>query len=167
MSGSSASTSSNQQQATTTSNLNLQGGSGTTIGGDRNVITTTDAGAVAGGVSLGTDAIHMAGDVSQAAINLGQWAVSQGTDVANHGLDNARAAYETSLTFGSDALQAVQQIAAASQSNNRAIVSDAVTGFQSLAMQNSASEADKVSKVAIYGFAAIAAALVLPKLLKA
>lgn len=104
------------------------------------------------------------------------------------GLDNAQAASAGALAFGKSALEQVADANASSLDvlaglvsgafdNSKTIArdalaasaqatSDAAAGFGALAKQTSASTDDRVGKVAMYAFAALAAVFVLPALFK-
>lgn len=146
---------------------NLQDTGGTTVAGNTGGSTTvnnvqTDDGAVAAALasnySVTKAALSVNGDVSQAAIDLGSKAISSGQAVANQGLDNAAAAYQSGLTFGTDALDAVESLASENAQQQTNLVNNALGGFSSLATQNSASTDTQLQKVALY---AIVAAVVL------
>lgn len=137
---------------------NFQNSGGLTVAGNKGNTTvqniSTDAGAVAGGVALGRSAIKANSDVSQAAIDLGSQAVSAGQQVANAGLDHAEAAYQSGLTFGTNALDAVQQLAEEFSTQNASLTANALDGYQSIAQQNSASNSTQIQKIALWAIAA-------------
>jgi hypothetical protein len=182
-------TSTTTQSSTAVQELNLQDTGGITVAENKGatslvyapVTNTTDAGAVASASRLARAALSgnaaatagafslastVSSDVSHEAIVLGQSAIDAGTGIANHGLDNAAAAYQSGLTFGSDALNTVAQIAADSLGHQEALTSNALQGFATLATQNSASEATQIQKVALYAIAAAVAIVVLPRMFK-
>jgi hypothetical protein len=90
--------------------------------------------------------------------------------VASMSLDNAFAVNSNSLDvlkgLVSGALDNSVTLARDSIAANRAATDSAITGFGSLAQQTSASDGDRISKVAMYAFAALAAVFVLPALFR-
>lgn len=153
--------------------LNLQDTGGFTAADNKNTsisYVNTDSGATSAALKANTDvataAILSNTDVSHAAINLGSQALDSGTAVANHGLDAASAAYESGLTFGTDAIQTVQQLAHDFSTQNEQLTASALGGYQSIAQQNSASDATQIQKIAIYVIVAAVAIVVLPKMMK-
>lgn len=132
MSGSSATTSSTQQQLTSTQNV--QGGSGLTFAGSNNVVKVMDPGAVQAAV-----------EINKAAQQTAQAGIYGGEVVFNSGLDHATAAYQSSLTLGHDAIQAVTDIASAAAAANSRITSNAVTSLSAVAQQNSESQGTQVT----------------------
>jgi len=173
VSGSSAKTSTTSSQSTNVRNLNLQDTGGFTAADNKNssitaisVTNTTDAGAVAGGVSLGKAAIDANNDISHAAIDLGGQAIAAGQQVANAGLDNAAAAYQGGLTFGTNALDIVHALADEYSAQNASLAESALSGYQSIAQQNSASTSTQIQKIALYAIGAAVLIVVLPKVFK-
>jgi hypothetical protein len=190
-SGSKSSTSTSSSQATNVSELNLQDTGGITVAdnaGPTNVAytsVTTDQGAVqasfdaitaavkaafGGNTNVTNSAINLAQDASHdatsAAITLGSNAIDSGVQVANHGLDNAAAAYQSGLTFGTSALNTVANLIQDSATREANLTSTALSGYQSIAQQNSASNATQIQQVALYVIVAAVAIVVLPKLFK-
>jgi hypothetical protein len=190
-SGSKSSTSTSSSQATNVSELNLQDTGGITVAdnaGPTDVHYTsinTDQGAVASSFAAIADAVSKAfgantnvtnsainlaadasNDATSAAITLGQTAIDSGTLVANHGLDNAAAAYQSGLTFGTSALNTVANILDDSLQAQKSLTSTALSGYQTIAQQNSASNATQIQQVALYVIVAAVAIVVLPKLFK-
>ena len=141
---------------------NLQDTGGLTVQGNKGATTiiskSTDAGAVKAGAAVAGAAIGANSDVSLAAIDLGNHAISSGAQVANAGLDNAQAAYQAGLSFGTDALNAVSDLASRNAQQQSDLVANALSGFGSLASQNSASSGTQLQKVALF---AIVAAVVI------
>ena len=191
MSGSQSKTSTSSSQSTNVSELNLQDTGGITVAdntGNTKVnytSVTTDNGAIqaagnlagtAVGAALGanTDVVNSAinlasglsSDVSSAAITLGQTAIDTGGALANKGLDNAAAAYTSGLTFGTNALDTVAQIASNSLSAQTNLTNNALAGYQTIAQQNSASDASQIQKIALYALAAAVLVVVLPAMFK-
>ncbi len=165
MSGSGASTSTSSSSQTKVNELNLQDTGGITVADNKGqtaltyVSQTTDANAVKAGTAVATSAV-------QAANDLGTSAISAGTTIANKGLDNAAAAYQSGLTFGTNALDVVQAIAQQFASQNEQLTGDALSGYQSIAQQNSASTSTQIQKVALYAIVALVVILVVPKVFK-
>lgn len=135
---------------TTTTNTEQVDKSGNTgfqdIGGNLTLSSTShntaiDAGAVAAGLNLGGQAIEATRQVNADSIELLSGLVSGA-------LDNSK-------TMARDSIEASRQSTA-----------DAIAGFGSLAKATSASTDDRVGKVAMYAFAALAAVFVLPALFK-
>lgn len=193
MSGSQSKTATTSSQATNVSELNLQDTGGITIadnsGGTKLVYnsssTNTDYGAISGALGAITGALgtvgsvannaitgnsilaqNLSSDVTSAAITLGQTAIDTGGQLANHGLDNAQAAYESGLSFGSNALNTVAALLNDSASREASLTSSALSGYQSIAQQNSASDATQIQKIAGWAIAAAVALVVLPKVFK-
>jgi hypothetical protein len=184
-SGSKSNTSTSSSQETNVSELNLQDTGGITVAdnsGPTNLqYVTTDDGAVSGALSAITaavkaafagntnvtnSAINLSSDVSSAAVTLGSNAIDSGTEVANHGLDNAAAAYTSGLQFGTNALDVVANLVSDQENRNAALTSDALSGYQSIAQQNSASQSTQIQKIALYAIGAAVALVVLPKVFK-
>lgn len=189
MSGSSSKTSTSSSQATNVSELNLQDTGGITVadnsGPTHLTYVATDDGAVSssidgivqavkaafsGNTNVTNSAINLASDassdVSSAAVTLGTDALDSGTQIANHGLDNAAAAYTSGLTFGTNALNTVANLISDQELRNQSLTSAALSGYQSIAQQNSASNSTQLQKVAIYALVAAVAIVVLPKVFK-
>jgi hypothetical protein len=108
----------------------------------------------------------LSSDVSHAATTLGQTALDQGFSVANAGLDHAAAAYQSGLTFQNDALNTVANIAQDSLLHQESLTNNAISGFQAIAQQNSASDSTQIQKIAIYAVAAAVLIVVLPAMFK-
>jgi hypothetical protein len=176
VSGSSSKTETQSSQATNVSELNLQDTGGITVAdnkGGTNLTynsVTTDSGAIAGIVQTANQAFKTAGmlssDVNAAAVNLGGQALDTGAQVANHGLDNAAAAYESGLSFGTNIVNTTAQLLQDSADREAALTNNALAGYQSIAQQNSASQSTQIQKIAIYAIAAAVAVVVLPGLFK-
>ena len=115
---------------------------------------------------LGRGAFTLSSDVSQSAVDLGRTALSAGQQIANAGLDNAAAAYSGGLTFGNNALQAVQSIASDALLHQESLTASALSGYQSIAQQNSASDSTQIQKIALYAIGAAVLLVVLPKVFK-
>lgn len=174
-------TTTSQASTVNTTNLNVQDTEGVTVVGSGNAITTTDFGA-----------IETAGEVSREALELGRSGLNIGADLAGRGLDNAFAfgsdTVSDAFSFGTRSLDSVTDFADSALQTNvgvtrdaldfageagagvldfaRSLVGDTVTGLKDLSMQTSASTDDRVAKVALYAFVAVAAAIVLPQLFK-
>lgn len=182
--GGKSSTSTSTSSSTNVQELNLQDTGGFTAADNKNTSITyvnTDSGATSAALKANTAATKAAlyanadvsreaiagnTDVSLAAINLGSNALASGNQVANHGLDAASAAYESGLTFGTDAIQTVKQLAQEFSTQNETLTASALNGYQSIAEQNSASDATQIQKIAIYVIVAAVAIVVLPKMMK-
>jgi hypothetical protein len=189
-SGSKSQTSTSSSQATNVSELNLQDTGGITVADNAGPVglsytsVGTDYGAIgaagtaisdtvnkafAANTNVTNSAINLAsglgGQTLASAVTLGQTSIDSGATVANHGLDNAAAAYQSGLTFGSDALNTVANLIQDSASREASLTSSALSGYQSIAQQNSASSATQIQKVAIYLIVAAVAIVVLPKML--
>jgi hypothetical protein len=168
-----------QSSVVNTTNLNVQDTEGVTLIGDSNQVTTTDFGAIQAAGELGYEALRMGND-----------ALRTGADLAGRGLDNAfdfgRSTVSDAFTFGTRSLDSVTAFADEALATNagvsrdaldfasevgggvldfaRNLVGDTVSGLQSLSMQTSQSSDDRVAKIALYAFVAVAAVLVLPKM---
>jgi len=108
----------------------------------------------------------LSSDVNHAAITLGQTALDTGGSLATAGLDHAAAAYQSGLTFQNDALTTVANIAQDSLLHQESLTNNAISGFQSIAQQNSASDSTQVQKIAVYAVAAAVLIVVLPAMFK-
>lgn len=173
MSGSSSKTATTSSQSTNVSELNLQDTGGITIadnsGGTKLVYnsSTSDYGAIGAALAGITKVATTANsDVSSAAVTLGQTAIDTGGLIANHGLDNAQAAYESGLSFGSNAINTVAAALNDSAARETSLLQSALGGYQSIAQQNSASDATQIQKIAGWAIAAAVALVVLPKVFK-
>jgi hypothetical protein len=163
------------------------------IGGPVN-LTTTDFDAVSMAGELGTQAIDLgrrsvdnvvdfAGrgvdsivgatrDVNRDSLDFAGQALDTVADFADSGrrdsLDFATGALDKSFNFAGQSLEAATQFATDAGGSvldfARDMVGNTVSGFKELTMQTSASTDDRVAKVALYAFAAVAASVVLPKL---
>ena len=170
-SGSKSNTSTSSSQSTNVSELNLQDTGGITVADNTGPVKLaytsvgTDYGAIGAALKANTDlASGLGGQTLASAVTLGQTAIDSGATVANHGLDNAAAAYQSGLTFGSDALNTVANLIQDSATREANLTSSALSGYQSIAQQNSASSATQIQTVAIYLIVAAVAIVVLPKL---
>jgi hypothetical protein len=117
-------------------------------------------------ISTDQGALRVAGGLGEAAFSF-----------AGAGLDNAQAANAGALSFGRSALDNVARVNADSLSllgglitgaidSSRTLARDAIEGFGSLATRNSASTDDRVTKLAGFALAAVAAAFILPAIWK-
>lgn len=168
-SGSKSSTSTSSSQSTNVSELNLQDTGGITVADNKGSTAlnytnvSTDSGAISGAFSA---AEHLSSDVNAASVTLGQTALDTGASIANHGLDNAAAAYQSGLTFGQDALTTVANIQQDALAHFEALTSSALSGYQSIAQQNSASDSTQIQKIALYAIGAAVLIVVLPRMFK-
>jgi len=148
----------------------------TTVNTD-NRVYQSDFGAVKAGTDVANNALGGMVDVSLDAISLGSDALDASTTNLTRGLDFAADAYANSLTFAGDTTQnslgfagsLVDQLfsfttnaidTVGTQARN--LASDSIAGNQSLAVATSESGDDKIVRIGMYAFAAIAAVLVLP-----
>ena len=160
-SGGNSRSSTTQEQTTYNDTRNLQDNEGLTVGENSGSISvsTTDFGAV-----------DAATDVSREALDLGRSAVDGAYDFAGRGMDNAfdfaRGTNRDAMDFAGDALGTVAGLADMTRESSRELVGDTIAGFKSLAMQTSASTDDRVAKIAMYAFAAVAALVILPQIFK-
>jgi hypothetical protein len=167
--GSRSDTSTSSAQSTNVSELNLQDTGGFTVADNSGPTklsytnVSTDAGAVNAAIG-GITKIAQSGN--SAAITLGQTAIDAGAQIANRGLDNAAAAYSSGLTFGTTALETVANLIQDTSLREQQLTSAALSGYQTLAQQNSATDATQIQQIAIYVIVAAVAIVVLPKLLK-
>lgn len=150
--------------------------------------TATDGGALDAAASIADRALSVGLDVSREALDVGRSALDTALLTNQRGLDNA-------LAFGSRSLSSVdaaradalnladRSVSSIADLSDRGFsfaestlgaalraVGDAtdaaIGGVQSLARQTTASEGDRVSKVAIYAVLAVAAALALPAIFR-
>lgn len=172
-SGSKSSTSTSSSQSTKVNELNLQDTGGITVADNKGSTdltyqnVSTDQGATSAAIKgIGDVATKLSSDVSSAAVTLGSASIATGAQVANHGLDNAAAAYASGLDFGTNALNTVANLLQDSATREEALTANALSGYQSIAQQNSASDATQIQKIALYALAAAVAVVVLPALFK-
>jgi len=167
-SGSKSNTSTSSSQSTRVNELNLQDTGGITVADNKGSTqlaytnVSTDEGATSAAIAANT---KLSSDVSSAAVTLGTTAIDSGTEVANHGLDNAAAAYSAGLDFGNNALNTVANLLQDSAQREESLTASALQGYQSIAQQNSASDSTQIQKIALYAIAAAVALVVLPKML--
>lgn len=178
-----SSTTNNTQQTTNAVDNRVFGEGAITLEGTGNTVNTT---------VTDFDALRTAGEISSDAIALGREGIISGFDFAGRGLDTAIGAVrETSKdamdfaeflsgrsldtvtgladSYGSglaDTTREAFDFADRGLTTIASLVGDAVGGFGELAMQTSASTDDRVGKVAMYAFIAVAAVIVLPQLFK-
>lgn len=179
-----------QSSVVNTTNLNVQDTEGVTVVGDSNQITTTDYGALQAAGELGYEALRMgneslrtgadlAGRGLDNAFDFGRSTVMDAFDFGGktasdafafgtRSLDSVTAfadeALQTNAGVSRDALDFASEVGGGVLDFARGLVGDTVSGLQSLSMQTSQSSDDRVAKIALYAFVAVAAVLVLPKM---
>jgi len=134
--------------------LNLSNVSGVSLAETTNV-NYVDAGALktagdiaSGAYALGTSALGLSGSALQTVAKANTDSLGLLAGLVSGAIDNSK-------TLTRDALDASAKS-----------VSQAITGFSTLAAQNSQSSDDRVQKVALYALLAVAAVMVLPALFK-
>jgi len=155
---------SNQYTTETNTQQTDQGGNSglnfSNVGGGVSLQTTTNVNTLDGG------ALNVAGNIASGAYGLGSQALGLGAK----SLDAISAVNADSLTLlgglVSGAIDNSRTMARDAIQAGSNTVSSAIAGFKSLAEQNSASSDDRVQKVALYAFLALAAVFVLPPLFK-
>lgn len=185
-------TTTSQASTVNTTNLNVQDTEGVTVVGSGNAITTTDFGAIEAAGEVSREALEL----GRSGLNIGADLAGRGLDNAfSFGSDTVAGALRfggdtvsDAFSFGTRSLDSVTDFADSALSSNvgvtrdalefagnagagvldfaRSLVGDTVTGLKDLSMQTSASTDDRVAKVALYAFVAVAAAIVLPQLFK-
>lgn len=187
MSTSRSRTQSEQHSTTNVQNLNLQDTQGVTLANSsHNTINVTDQGAV----DAARDFANSALDVGVEALRMGQTNLDTAARFAGRGLDTALDATRGALDFSESAVRSNESIArdsikrisdfggvALGESLDFArdifegagnalknVTEQNLTGLTGLAKQTSESSDDKVTRTAMYAFAAIAAVFVLPAL---
>lgn len=179
-----------QASTVNTTNLNVQDTEGVTVVGDSNSIMTTDFGAIerAGEVStaaldLGRDSLNIGADLAgrgldnafafgsdtvAGAFNFGRDVAADGFSFGTRSLDTvadfADSALNTNADLARDSLSFASEVGGGVLDFARSLVGDTVSGLQTLSMQTSSSSDDRVAKIAMYAFVAVAAAVVLPKI---
>lgn len=147
-------------QTSTTIQTNYLDGGSLTLAGD----ISRQALAVAGG------GVANASAANAGALQFGSQALSQVADLNANSLQLFASlvgdAFDNSRTLARDAIDASANALAKFSDFSSTATADAVAGFGALAKQGAESTDDKVSKVAMYGLAAIVAAMVLPQLFK-
>jgi hypothetical protein len=142
-------------------------------------------------LALSESALRATGDATERAFSFGNDALNSSLDaaggLATRAFDFSRDAVSGALGFGADAVSSIERVNADSidflgalVSNsidasktiaregaqaNQSVLADALGGFQKLAVQNSETDSDKMTKVIGLALAAVVAVLVLPKLL--
>lgn len=149
----------------------------TTVVTTDNRVYQSDFGAVEAGTNVARDAItsnervtgdaiSAMSDVSSDAISLGRDALDSANDNLNLGLGFALDTYESSLVFGEKAIDAVSENARdfsdALANQNESLISQTISGLQSLAKTTSESADDRVTRLGVWAFGAIAAIMILP-----
>lgn len=116
------------------------------------------------GRSTVTDAFAFGGD----ALNYGRDVTTDAFAFGTRSLDSVTAfadeALQTNAGVSRDALDFASEVGGGVLDFARNLVGDTVSGLQSLSMQTSQSSDDRVAKIALYAFVAVAAVLVLPKM---
>lgn len=182
-----------QHSSTQVSNLNLQDVEGITLLNSAGAqITTTDHGAIAGALDVGIEALRLGGDVVSDGMSLAGRGFDAAEDMTRATLDSNIAVTREALRFSEgavgdalgfgrdaldltgattrDALQRITEFGDLALEGSLAFARDLtdanLTGLTALAQQTSASADDRVTKTAMYAFAAVAAIMVLPAIFK-
>ena len=136
------------------SGLNLSNVSGVSLS-EQNTVNYVDPGALeaakniaAGAYGLGSQALNLSGSSLQTVAKVNSDSLGLLAGLVSGAIDNSK-------TLTRDAL-----------ASNKESVQQAISGFSTLAKQNSASSDDRVQTVALYAFAALAAVFVLPALFR-
>jgi hypothetical protein len=182
---------SRQTQSTTNdvTNLNVQDTEGVTIAGSDNVsVTTTDFGAIDAALDIGLEALRMGQTNLDTAASLAGRGLDTALDATRGALDFSDSVVRTNERVASDAIERIADFGGvalgevrgfgdsaldfASGVFDRALNAQAdlaganLQGLTQLARQTSESADDRVSRTAMYAFAALAAVFVLPPLLQ-
>lgn len=182
-SGTSGKGSSSSRSSSTTNNV-------TTTHVD-NRVYQSDFGAVEAGTGVANRAVDALTDISSDALDLGRDGLAAGTDNLNLGLGFAEKVYGDSLAFGGDAIDAIasnsdsaldfgrdalgrladnqdsaldflSNLVDSFGMNAQKFTDQAIAGFETLAVKSSESADDRVGKVAIWAFVAVAAIMIVP-----
>jgi hypothetical protein len=159
-----------QTSVTEVQNLNLQDTEGVTLANSsNNVITTTDYGAIDRAADISGDALNLGREALLSNESLSRAALGSVENVAirsNESIErfagdtlaSNRNLLESALDFASDLF------GTATSATQKAVDTN-ISGLQSIAQKNSESADDRVTRVALYAFAAIAAVFILPGLM--
>jgi hypothetical protein len=128
-----------------------------------NSVHTSDFGAVQAGTDVATRALEENSEVARASIGAGR-------DLAGSAFDTARDINDDSLKLlgglVDKSIDASKTYARDSAEGFKGALTTALGGYEKLAVQNSASSDDRVTKVAGLALLAVAAVLILPALFK-
>lgn len=132
---------------------------------------------IGGGLSLtdSTTINSIDGGALDVAANIAAGAYGLGSQALTGALNFGRTSVDSIAKVNADSLSLLGGLVSGAIDNSRTITRDslaaskdsvqqAISGFQSLATQNSQSSDDRVQKVALYALAAIAAVFILPAL---
>ena len=162
--GSRSSTSTASSSRTRVSEPNLQDSGGLTLAQNSGPVTLVSNSTSSGAMRVARNAVdanaaeaatgfHTLGDVSAQAIGLGGAGLATGASIANAGMDNAAAAYQSGLSFANQALDTVAGLASAQNA-----------GLAQIAAANSAppgAQGTSLGKTALIAAAIIAAVVLL------
>ena len=171
MSGGKGNSRANTASSSTTTN--------TTTTNIDNSVHTSDFGAIQAALDIGIEALRMGESNFDSAANLAGRGLDTVLDVTSRALDTTDSAVRSNEAIASESMQRIAEFGGVALGESfdfaRDVVSGAgsavadavrtnIEGLQSLAHQTSESSDDRVTRVAMYAFAAIAAVFILPKL---
>lgn len=176
MTGGRSRTQNEQTSTTQVTNLNVQDTEGVTIANSSGVtITQTDFGALAAAQDIGTEALRLGADNLETAANLAgrsldtaEFAVRGAFDFGETAIGSqetiARDAISEIAEFGERALEMITGGFGDALGAQSRLTEQNLGGLTALARETSESADDRVSRTALFAFAAIAAIFVLPAL---
>jgi hypothetical protein len=130
----------------------------------------SDFGAISAGRDLAESALSFASEAGSNASGLAAASTNRALDFGADALTTVQRVNADSIELlGSlvgQTIDATKTLAREGAQANSTTLSDALGGFKQLAIQNSESDADKMTKVIGYALAAVVAALVLPAIFK-
>jgi len=155
---------------TTTALTDNSGNQGIQAGGAVRLDTRSSSTKTTNNISTDQGAVKIAGNIATAGITSAQAS-------AAGALGFGKSALDTVAKANGDSLKLISGLITGAFDNSKTVVRDAldanakatndsISGFAALAKQTSASDGDKVGKVAMYAFVAIAAVFVLPAIFK-
>lgn len=136
-----------------------------------NSVHTSDFGAVQAALDIGLEALRMGGENLTTSADLAGRGLDTALDATRSALDFSESVVGSNERLARDSILAISDfggVALGEVTNFARDLTEAnLSGLTSLARQTSESADDRVSRVAMYAFAAIAAVFVLPALFKA
>lgn len=168
-----------QTSSTQVTNINLQDTEGVTIVGDGNQVTSTDYGAINSAIDIGLEALQMGQTNLDTAASLAGRGLDTALDATRSALDFSDSVVRSNERVASDSIQRIADFGGVALGESldfardvfegagsalRNVTESNIAGLTSLAKQTSESADDRVSRTAMYAFAAIAAVFVLPAL---
>ena len=170
---------STQTTSNVVTNLNIQDTDGVTVVGDGN--TVTDFGAINAALDIGIEALRMGDANLRTASDLAGRGLDTALDATRSALDFSDSVVSSNESIARDSIQHIADFGGVALGESLDFARDVfegagnalkdvtqtnLEGLTSLARQTSESADDRVSRVAMYAFAAIAAVFVLPAIFK-